>query len=108
MKMKQKPSQPEPAPDVQPAPEAQPAPSDKSDKSDKSGSPADTPASTPDIDIDALIAEAEQRGYIRGCNERIANLMEQPGPWQSQPPATQDDNDEILILNNLRPSVWDK
>lgn len=56
-------------------------------------------------DIEAMLAEAEQRGYLRGRNARIDELMSPPGgaPDNAAPPAST----EILILNNLRPSVWE-
>ena len=61
-----------------------------------------------DVDRDTLIAEAEMRGYMRGRNERIEELMRQPGkciPEQAPEPAGHNGR-EILILNNMRGSVW--
>ena len=33
-------------------------------------------------DIDNLLAEAEQRGYLRGRNESAAEIMKSPGMYQ--------------------------
>lgn len=58
-------------------------------------------------DIDRLIAEAELRGYMRGRNERIEQLMhpvESPADDGVDPDP--DRPSEVLILNNLRESVW--
>lgn len=66
------------------------------------------PVTDGDADRDALIAEAEMRGYMRGRNERIEELMRQPGECVPDPapePAGHDGG-EILILNNMRGSVW--
>lgn len=51
-------------------------------------------------DIASLVAEAERRGYIRGRNERIEELMAEPGVWEpvEQRPA---------ILGRPRRSIWD-
>ena len=60
-------------------------------------------------DIEALIAEAEQRGYLRGRNERIEELMKTPGQLErdnSGSPA--DINIETVdILQRERISIWD-
>ena len=63
-----------------------------------------------DIDLEALLAEAEERGYLRGLNERAENLMNRPSVGYS--PATcqscvRTAEDEVMILNNIRPSIWD-
>lgn len=62
-------------------------------------------------EIEALVAEAEERGYLRGRNESIERLMRRPGileqePWQCETcgqPET-----EPMILNNPRVSIWDR
>lgn len=76
------------------------------DRSD--GHESDNGAITPD-QLATLIDEAEQRGYLRGCNESIERLMARPTVFQrcSESPAQRPATDEILILNNIRPSVWD-
>lgn len=59
-------------------------------------------------DIEARIAEAEERGYLRGRNERIEELMKEPGSAGETPTLQPGDElAEVLILNNLRPSVWE-
>lgn len=76
--------------------------------------PAEEPSACADAvqapvppDIDRLIAEAELRGYMRGRNERIEQLMhpvESPADDGVDPDP--DRPSEVLILNNLRESVW--
>lgn len=62
------------------------------------------------LDIDALIAEAEQRGYLRGLNERAEKQLQRPSvgsaPEQERREYTAENN-EVMILNNIRKSVWD-
>lgn len=67
-------------------------------------SPADV---TAPVDIDALIAEAEERGYRRGRNEQIENLMGIPPEMSSEPDKETTVHPEVLILNYFRPSIWD-
>lgn len=59
--------------------------------------------------IQALIDEAENRGYLRGRNESIEALM-QPAAGQGQPTEIPDADamSEPLILNHIRPSIWDR
>lgn len=69
--------------------------------------------------VDAMIADAENRGYLRGRNERISELMRQPAVYerQSAPTAAESgcmapDGDwtgesRPMILNNPRVSIWD-
>lgn len=56
-------------------------------------------------DIDRLIAEAEHRGYMRGRNESIEQLM-RPADAPADNSGEPDRRTEVLILNNLRESVW--
>lgn len=73
------------------------------------------PAPLPD-DFEARIAQAETRGYLRGRNERIAELMREPAIFERQTaPAGRSAKDEEwqgesqpMILNNPRVSIWDK
>lgn len=69
----------------------------------------EAPATEPSQDsLDTLLAEAEQRGYLRGRNESIHELMTSPhggGDTSASQPVA--DEAEILILNNIRPSIWD-
>lgn len=62
-------------------------------------------------EIEALVAQAEERGYLRGRNENIERLMRQPGmlqleQWNRETSGQQDS--EPMILNNLRVSIWDR
>jgi len=60
-------------------------------------------------EVAKLIEEAENRGYLRGRNEKIEELMSAPGMYRPQridescvpglPPTE--------ILTNMRRSVWD-
>ncbi|MDE6448565.1 MAG: hypothetical protein K2L41_00620 [Muribaculaceae bacterium] len=59
-------------------------------------------------ELERLIAEAEERGYRRGRNESISRLMEHPArvdPELDNMPGAGEP--EILILANIRPSIWD-
>ncbi|MCM1517132.1 MAG: hypothetical protein NC117_00625 [Pseudoflavonifractor sp.] len=66
---------------------------------------------TPQADISAAIEEAEQRGYLRGRNERIVAEMERPGLWED--PAVTAASDSLpvdngpMILSGTRRSVWE-
>jgi hypothetical protein len=63
--------------------------------------------------LERLVAEAEERGYLRGRNESIAELMKRPGMFERADADSMSDSadsagsSEVMILNNLRPSVWD-
>ncbi len=74
-----------------------------------SQTPSDAPAEpSPEVDIEQLIAEAEERGYLRGRNESIASLMGSPSASDpSLPDNSTADRGQTLILNNIRPSIWD-
>ncbi len=58
-------------------------------------------------DIAAMVAEAEQRGYLRGKNEKIALAMKRPSQWNGEAPAEDAMREQPSILNNMRKSVWD-
>lgn len=104
-------------PDEQPAPQSAAInPSENIENAENletNETPATEPPAAPPTlsaeEIAAMVAEAEQRGYLRGCNERIDTLMERPAMWQqpAQAAAPADDDTEIMILNHLRRSVWD-
>lgn len=79
----------------------------------------DGPSKSQADDIEARIAEAENRGYMRGRNERIAELMRQPALFERQTsPSARDapggmaadsQGDSLpMILNNPRVSIWDR
>lgn len=62
------------------------------------------------LDIDALIAEAEQRGYLRGLNERAEKQLQRPSVGSAPEQEHREyvaENNEVMILNNIRKSVWD-
>lgn len=61
--------------------------------------------------VDAQLAEAEQRGYLRGRNEAVALDMKERPLWNSDShPATSEQTPPSIpsILSRLRRSVWDK
>lgn len=71
----------------------------------------------PSPDLQALLAEAEQKGYLRGRNERIEELMREPQPFERQSSPMREVSSgfqegqpisEPLILNNPRVSIWDR
>lgn len=81
--------------------------------------PDDVPPPGQTDDIEARIAEAENRGYLRGRNERIAELMRQPALFERQTsPSARDapgtmaadsqGDSQPMILNNPRVSIWDR
>lgn len=59
----------------------------------------------------AMLAEAEQRGYLRGRNESIEQLMRQPGMMEplavAEEGATIPDDNPPQVLSRIRPSIWD-
>lgn len=68
----------------------------------------DGPAETEEesLDIEALIAEAEARGYERGRNEGIEAWMNEGRRGRVAEPAPAAES-EVMILNNMRRSVWE-
>ncbi len=72
--------------------------------------PTAAAGSAPDEEeVARLVAEAEQRGYLRGRNEKIAMEMRSPSLWETIRDDDQPDDDAEppAILRYLRPSVWD-
>ena len=59
--------------------------------------------------VEALIAEAEQRGYIRGRNENIRELMREPGMLERGGSRGTDEGyaADVEILQRERISIWD-
>ncbi len=67
--------------------------------------------------IAKLVAEAEQRGYMRGLNERLTEQMNRPGLYEDlarraagpsgNNPAPTDDPLTSGFLSAVRASVWD-
>ncbi len=55
-----------------------------------------------------LVNEAEERGYLRGRNEAVDVLMERPDhEAAARMPEIQDEEDPVMILRQMRRSVWD-
>ena len=92
------PEPPEAEPDPAPGPET-PAP------------PAPPASAATGTDMEAAIAEAEQRGYMRGRNERIEELMhrpgimERPGSQEIHQATTRNDRG---FLSHIKVSIWDR
>lgn len=57
--------------------------------------------------LEALLDEAEQRGYLRGRNEAVSLEMQRPSQWENITGNESSDTGQPLILNNMRRSVWD-
>lgn len=61
-------------------------------------------------DAETALAEAEQRGYLRGRNERISIEMERPSLWEDRnATAAVSDiaTDGPMILSSMSRSIWD-
>lgn len=74
--------------------------------------PEEPPTPTAD-EIAALVAEAEQRGYLRGRNEQIEELMRIPPMMAPLHDARPDDppipeEPDFQFLSRQRVSIWDK
>ena len=77
---------------------------------------ADTQEQQPKVydeeSVRTLVAEAEQRGYLRGRNEKIEmemsrrGLFEQPD-GREEAPKPSDPRNPCDMLSYIRPSVWD-
>jgi hypothetical protein len=79
-----------------------------------------TPAET--IDWEARLAEAENRGYLRGRNEKIEELMKEPAMFELQTASATEArsrsdwrdgadwqaDSQPMILNNPHISIWDR
>lgn len=62
---------------------------------------------------ESMVAEAERRGYLRGRNESIGELMKRPGMFERMPDvreARMDDREVpgFDLLARERVSIWDK
>lgn len=58
-------------------------------------------------DIDRMVNEAEERGYLRGRNEAVEALMNRPARQKPTDPDDDDGDDPVMILREMRRSVWD-
>lgn len=116
-------AQPEPNLVEEVAPQAVPEPEPESESVEAplespTIEPQPKPASdaiTPE-DLARAVAEAEQRGYLRGRNESISQSMRRNGIWEQphhsedtpQPaPSSADGDDDLVLLRRIRPSIWD-
>lgn len=79
-----------------------------------SAAPAPSASQTAEPDIARLLADAEQRGYLRGLNERAAQAMDTPRLWanprrmvQEEQLAAEADDPDFGFLTHIRPGVWD-
>lgn len=93
--------------DVSASKEAPPAPETDT------GAPPEPPAPQPPAaDLEAALAEAEQRGYLRGRNERIEELMQRPGIMERDTTQVINEADgngaEPAFLSRLNVSIWDR
>ncbi len=59
-----------------------------------------------EAEVERLIAEAEARGYERGRNENIEAWMNE-GRAGRQNASQEVAENEVMILNNMRRSVWE-
>lgn len=105
------------SPPVEQAPDAQEHPSQLADADvdvAAHAAPAPSVPQPPEPDIDRLLADAEQRGYLRGLNERAAQAMDTPRLWanprrmaQEEQLAAEADDPDFGFLTHIRPGVWD-
>lgn len=58
-------------------------------------------------ELDRLVSEAEERGYLRGRNEAVETLMSRPGHRKPAEAEDDDGEDAVMILREMRRSVWD-
>lgn len=104
------------APDAADEPSVTAAEESSAETPPETSAPAEGPSSEPAADIDALVAEAEERGYRRGLNEAIERQMNSPALFddlarrrnaRQQPPAAEPDTLASGFLTGIRPGVWD-
>lgn len=99
------------------AEEIQPETTPEPEATEEAPAPAEVPEShesteTPEAtDIEALLAEAEQRGYLRGRNEAIEASMHTPALLENsrltRARALEAPDPASLFLSRIRPGVWD-
>lgn len=78
---------------------------------------AENPLQPSPEDVGRLVAEAEQRGYMRGVNEQLSKLMEQPTLYEdlarrknksrSLPDESDEDPLTSRFLSDIQPGIWD-
>lgn len=104
-----RPDTPEPTTE-KPAPEPEPeAPEEPAEtEAEAPEKPAETEKAPTPEEIARMIAEAEQRGYLRGRNEQIERLMEAPTGYEAEGAGEISRiSGEPMILGSIRPSIWD-
>lgn len=99
------------------AEEIQPETTPEPEATEEAPAPSEAPESheskeTPEApDIEALLAEAEQRGYLRGRNEAIEASMHTPALLENsrltRARALEAPDPASLFLSRIRPGVWD-
>lgn len=70
------------------------------------GQDKDVKIDNKEAEIERLLAEAEARGYERGRNEKIETWMNE-GRGKVPSLVSKESENEIMILNNMRKSVWE-
>ncbi len=78
---------------------------------DDSAAASAQPAAETDMDLDALIEEAERRGYLRGRNEAIGQVKKKLRQYEVPvvaEPANPTTRSYPTILDNRSRSIWDK
>ncbi len=99
------------------AEETQPGIAPEPDAAEEAAAPAEAPECNESTetseapDIEALLAEAEQRGYLRGRNEAIEASMHTPALLENsrltRARALEVPDPASLFLSRIRPGVWD-
>lgn len=80
----------------------------QAEEAETEAAPEETPAAPTPEEIEQMVAEAEQRGYLRGRNEQIEQLMEAPTGYETETLGEGGHlKGEPMILGNLKPSIWD-
>lgn len=80
----------------------------RTEEAETEAAPEEAPAGPTTEEIEQMMAEAEQRGYLRGRNEQIEQLMEAPTGYETETPGEGGHlQGEPMILGNLKPSIWD-
>lgn len=78
------------------------------EEAETEAAPEEAPAAPTPEEIEQMVAEAEQRGYLRGRNEQIEQLMEAPTGYETETLGEGAHlKGEPMILGNLKPSIWD-
>ncbi len=82
------------------------APEDANEPDEKGAEVTAAAAAVPVDEVERLVAEAEQRGYLRGRNETIeAEVMPAPAPSAADDSTVGESCPSFLA--HLRPGFWD-